>query len=408
MGNIKNKKIYLVDKFKCVAYSGGIERVICNFANEFVRRGYDVSIICLDTDAGVPFYHLDKRVKFVNLAFAGKQYCSMQYYIKKGKREVLRAVLGRGMAFNGVKIKDPIIRYFETEFIKRLQNLIAKERPDCIIGTSVSAANFITQACKRADTDIPIITQIHTAPWAETKEIITADEKEALIHSAYVQVLMDEYKKYFYNMGCHNVICIPNIVEQVEEDKVVDLSVNKEKYTVIDVARMEKNVKRPHQLVEAFVKISNMFPEWQLEFYGAFDEGSYIRGIRKFIKDHNCQDRIFLKGQVQDIQKRMQKADIFVLPSSYEGFGLALAEAMSLGLPAIGYKSCAAVNTLIINGKNVFLCNDGVDALAGKLEQLMSEQELRVQMGREAHNSMKLYEPQKIWDRWEKILLSIF
>lgn len=46
------KKIMLIDEVKVVNYAGGIERVMCNFANEFVKRGYDVSFVCLDTEEG--------------------------------------------------------------------------------------------------------------------------------------------------------------------------------------------------------------------------------------------------------------------------------------------------------------------------------------------------------------------
>lgn len=34
---------------------GGVEKVICGFANEFIKRGYEVYIICLDTERGVAF-----------------------------------------------------------------------------------------------------------------------------------------------------------------------------------------------------------------------------------------------------------------------------------------------------------------------------------------------------------------
>lgn len=37
----------LIDEVKVVNYAGGIERVMCNFANEFVKRGYDVSFVAL-------------------------------------------------------------------------------------------------------------------------------------------------------------------------------------------------------------------------------------------------------------------------------------------------------------------------------------------------------------------------
>jgi glycosyltransferase involved in cell wall biosynthesis len=100
----------------------------------------------------------------------------------------------------------------------------------------------------------------------------------------------------------------------------------------------------------------------------------------------------------------LRQGDIFVLPSAYEGFGLSLAEAMSMGLPAIGYKNCSAVNELIENEKNGLLCEDGVDALAEALRRLMTDKALRVKYGAYAQKSMEKYSPAKIWRSWEELL----
>lgn len=43
-------KIMLIDVYKIVNYAGGIEHVLCDFANEFSRRGHKVSIVCLDIE----------------------------------------------------------------------------------------------------------------------------------------------------------------------------------------------------------------------------------------------------------------------------------------------------------------------------------------------------------------------
>lgn len=83
---------------------------------------------------------------------------------------------------------------------------------------------------------------------------------------------------------------------------------------------------------------------------------------------------------------------------------LALTEAMAVGLPAIGYKSCPAVNELIIDGYNGFLCEDGIDDFAEKLKILMQDAELRKKMGQNARESMKQFAPKKIWDEWEDLI----
>lgn len=77
---------------------------------------------------------------------------------------------------------------------------------------------------------------------------------------------------------------------------------------------------------------------------------------------------------------------------------------MAAGLPAIGYKSCPAVNELIIDGYNGFLCEDGIDDFAEKLKILMKDAELRKKMGQNARESMKQFAPKKIWDEWEDLI----
>lgn len=86
---------------------------------------------------------------------------------------------------------------------------------------------------------------------------------------------------------------------------------------------------------------------------------------------------------------------------------LALIEAMSSGLPAIGYKSCPSVNELIIDGYNGFLCDDGIDDFAEKMKILMQNEELRKQMGQNAKESMKQFAPEKIWNQWEDLMKKV-
>ena len=122
------------------------------------------------------------------------------------------------------------------------------------------------------------------------------------------------------------------------------------------------------------------------------------------ISHYKLSEQAFFRGATDNVLDVYNKAAIFAFPSAYEGFGLALTEAMSAGLPAVGCKSCPAVNELIKDGENGFLCENGVDAFAQALEKLMSDEELREKMGQAAKEDMKQYAPDKIWDMWEKLI----
>jgi glycosyltransferase involved in cell wall biosynthesis len=229
--------------------------------------------------------------------------------------------------------------------------------------------------------------------------------REALLRSKYIQVLMPSYMAVVKKAGFKNVVCIPNVVEQMNNK--INLYKEKDSYNIITVGRVEREQKRTHLLVEVFIKVADKFPNWNVEIYGDLKQSSYIKMIKKMIKIKKMENRIHLNGVTKHVKKRLQEADIFAFPSAYEGFSLALTEAMSIGLPAIGYKNCSSVNDLIIDGINGFLCEDGVDSFSEKLAILMENEELRINMGESAYRSMKSFAPKEIWDKWENLILGI-
>lgn len=136
------------------------------------------------------------------------------------------------------------------------------------------------------------------------------------------------------------------------------------------------------------------------------DSGScrYTKFLKKIVEKYDIQRQVIFAGVTADVQEALKRGDIFVFPSAYEGFPLALTEAMSMGLPVIGYKSCPGVNELISSGENGLLCEDGAGPLAKAMETLMQDQELRINYGRNAHEAMKKFAPERVYDRWEQLL----
>jgi glycosyltransferase involved in cell wall biosynthesis len=84
-----------------------------------------------------------------------------------------------------------------------------------------------------------------------------------------------------------------------------------------------------------------------------------------------------------------------------------MTEAMSIGLPVVGFNNCAAVNELVRDGENGILCEDGVESFAKALSRLMKNKEIRIRFGRQAHEDMKAYSPDVIWQRWEELMKNL-
>src|SRR5690606_11954559 len=102
-------------------------------------------------------------------------------------------------------------------------------------------------------------------------------------------------------------------------------------------------------LIDAFADIYDKYPEWDLKIIG---EGPLRPTLEEQIRRLGLEDRVSLPGATQSIGSEYRNADLFVLPSRYESFGLATAEAMGYGLAAIGFADCPGTNELIQDGIN--------------------------------------------------------
>ena len=138
------KKIMLIDEFKLVNYAGGIEQVVCGFANDFVRRGYDVTLVSLDREKGVPFFPLNERVSFINLCYdIGGLYFTPAYFWSKLKKEFVRLLYGPGLISKGKKVRAPKKEYYYNEFERRLALVFAKDMPDIILTSSATSTAIV-------------------------------------------------------------------------------------------------------------------------------------------------------------------------------------------------------------------------------------------------------------------------
>ena len=388
--------ILLANFTKMVNDSGGMSKVMCAFANELVRRGHKVTIVYSDDKDGKFYYPVDKSIVCYDLRNLDGKRINLPIW-KVIERELWRP-------FNKKKTEEARHLYFHEKLGPCCRKLLDKLEPDVIVSSNINTSGLLLY---KAKTNIPVITMSH----GDVTDHFTTypdDSVKSISGSAVVQVLLPSYKKIIENGAPESkVVVIGNAVPQYEF--CVDLRVEKSLYNVVTVGRLTKNIKRPHLLIQAFAKLAEKYPNWNLELWGDKDRDAYYKQLQATIKMNNLGGRVFLKGATKNVPNDvLKRADIFAFPSSAEGFGLALAEGMSAGLPAVGYKNCNGVNELIEDGVNGILCEDGVQSLADALDRLMGDRELRVNMGKAAKLSMKQYAPELIWDKWEELLERVY
>ena len=168
---------------------------------------------------------------------------------------------------------------------------------------------------------------------------------------------------------------------------------------------IEKNYPDARLLSDITPEIAADFPDWQIELWNT-KEDSYFAVVQEEIRKYGLEKQIIYKGLTPNIYDIYKSADIIAFPAQYEAFGLALAEPMSLGIPAVGFRSAYAVNELIKDGKNGFLADDVKD-FALKMKELMQNQELRIKLGKQAHEDMKKYSMENVVALWMQLIKSV-
>lgn len=387
--------ILLANLTKMVGDSGGMAKVTCAFAHEMKVRGHRVSLVYSDVQTGDFYYPLDKDIPAYDIRHYKGKSTSYPWYLKV-KREFYRT-------FDKQKARTVNDEFAASFLLDHLKDVLQTVQPDVIVSFQPAASKMLL--CD-LQTKIPVITMSHGDP-EDYFHTYPKEEIPALEKSAVCQVLLPSFEKHLKDhLPNAKTVVIGNAIPQY--DVQADLSAQKDTYKILFVGRLSKNHKRPHLLIEAFAGLADEFPNWNVELWGAEDGKAYYKELQLLIKKHHLENRVFLKGPTNDVPSVLQQGDIFAFPSAYEGFGLALGEAMSMGLPAVGYKSCSAVNELIKDGENGYLCDDGAEPLKIALQKIMKNQQIRMQMGRGAKISMEKYSSKAIWNEWNILLEQCF
>ena len=153
----------------------------------------------------------------------------------------------------------------------------------------------------------------------------------------------------------------------------------KEPVTILSVGRLvkKKNFDTAIKAIKALGSISVR--------YIIIGEGEERENLMEWVRDNRLDDKIEILGHKENVSEYLSDADIFLLPSRWEGFGLSLVEAMATGLPSI---------VSDVPGISEVLGEDGVcgfkippedeGEMAMQLKALIENPALREKMGADA------------------------
>ena len=157
-----------------------------------------------------------------------------------------------------------------------------------------------------------------------------------------------------------------------------DLSLEVSPPVIGTISRLIRQ-KGVHVLLQAFAACNKTHPSSSLVVVGDGPERSNLENLARNLGLGN---KVHFLGYRSDVHTILPQFDIFTLPSFGEGFGLVLLEAMACGKPVVA-TDVMSIPEIVQQRKTGLLVPVGdVSALAGGLDTLIAEPELRDQFGK--------------------------
>lgn len=346
---------------------GGAQRVASILCNAWAGRGDAVTLVTFEPETAAPFYTLDPAIRLFRLDLQTRSTNFFKALWSNAKR------------------------------IIRFRKILAATRPDTVLGFAYDAAiigvlaaaglGVKVIACERTDPSL-----YPTGIWRVLRNILYPRAHKIVVQTPQAA----EFCRRFHK----DVTIIPNPVERPDTSAAPDIALPPRRF-ISSLGRM--SAEKGHDiLIDAFALVAASHTDVDLLLIG---DGPLREAYEKRAAGLGMQGRVHFAGRAKNPFPVLEKAEIFILPSRFEGFPNALAEAMALGLPCIATQDPIGVRALIRHGENGLLVKgDDPAAMAASIERLLTDRPLAQALGARAAGITESLSLRNILSAWDENL----
>lgn len=279
---------------------GGIERLLIDMSNELSHRGHHVHLCVINHDYSTDLlnnYSNDITVHLLNKT--------------KGSRGFLKYMvqLSRLVKRNNI-------------------NILHCQEINCVIFSLFTKLSCPGISILDTVHDTHIYTEYPS--WKIFIEKIFCKKVIAISESVKSEILSR-------NIPESQIQVIYNAIDTSKFQVKSSKSLDSKAIRLGNVARIMPQKKGQFLLLEAIAELKKDYPAIHCDFAGGVSPKyqSEYQKLLDYIESHQLTNNITFCGSMNDIPSFLDSINIFILPSYYEGFGIALIEAMAAGLPCI-------------------------------------------------------------------------
>lgn len=339
-------------------WAGGAEEFIFNISAELVKMGHQVTLFCAN-DGRLPRHEISQGVHVIRRGnFVTVYIWAFLYYVLKLRKEC-DVVLD---CENGIPFLSPL-------YVKKPINLLV---------------HHVHQE---------VFQQHLTFPLSEIAGVIEGDLMPVLYKRVSLMTVSNSSKKDIVGLGFSDnqvTIIEPGISDLLHQKIQVKKSASPS-FCYVGRLQSYKNV---DILVSAFAKILPVLPEAKLVIAGT---GTNEKKIKRQVERMGLQEFVTFAGRVSEDDKRRILAEswIAVQPSSIEGWGITVIEAMACGTPVIASNVAGLKDSVVDGVTGLLVPVKSVAMLSEKMLLLANDHKLRTTL----RNNAKKYASQFTWTK---------
>ena len=360
-------------------HSSGAQRVVAILCNSFAKRNIKVCLCYTGGTREPSFYPLDKEIEV---------FYSRSPLLEKIKK--IEKVINPGDGLN-----------YYTKII-RLRRKIRQFKPQIIVAFMDYTANFILTVSKGLN--IPVVLAVRNS--LEERIDITKQFKDSYKeYSGIVYQTHEQKEQYTRTFELSEKVKQEIILNPVEYSSLWDKERKPINNLLIAVGREHEQKNYP-LLLKAFSEVVKKYPTARLHIYGKMKPDSELPALAQELQ---IEDKVTFCGVHPIVEEKVNEAEIFIIPSLYEGIPNVLVEAMCLGLPCISTDfGGGGARELISNEENgLIVKNNDVPSMVEAILKLLSDKEYANSLGSKAKNLRERLDANVIAEQWVSFLKTI-